>query len=168
MNLIPTPLLKKMYNMNIYTVLDNLNISYEEYHHQAIYTIEAAKKLQLNLLGIGCKNLLLTNHKNSYYLVIIEENKRVNTKELSKLLSTKHLSFASSADLKQILNLESGSLTPLSLINDQENKVTILLDKELQNNKILVHPNTNTKTLVLDFADLIKFINYTNHKYILI
>ena len=104
-------------------------------------------------------------HKN-YFIFVLEENKRANLKELANYLKVSKLSFATSEELKVILNLEPGSVTPLSIINDKENLVTLILDQEL-NNKILVHPNTNTKTVSLLFEDLIKFIEYTNHKYII-
>ena len=154
--------------MSLYEILNKLNISYEEYSHQAVYTVDEARQIKLNIYGTGCKNLFLTDKQGGYYLVVLEENKRANIKELSKSLSKKRLSFASSDELKEILNLEPGSVTPLSIINDTKLKVTLLIDKPLDNNKILVHPNTNTKTLVINYSDLLRFIDYTNHKYILI
>ena len=61
--------------------------------------------------------------------------------------------------------MDIGSVTPLSIINDKDNKVTLLLDKELKNEKVLVHSNINTRTLSLYYNDLLKFIEYMNHKY---
>jgi Ala-tRNA(Pro) deacylase len=61
--------------------------------------------------------------------------------------------------------LDIGSVTPLGIINDEDNKVTLLLDKELKSEKVLMHPNINTRTLSLHYNDLLKFIEYTNHKY---
>lgn len=153
--------------MNIYEVLNKLNISYQEQTHKAVYTVEEAKNEHITLNGTGCKNLFLKDKAHSYYLVILEENKRANLKELEKLLNTKNLRFASAEDLYKYLKLEPGSVTPLGIINDLENKVLLILDKDLKDLNILVHPNTNTKTLCLNYTDLIKIIDYTNHKYIL-
>lgn len=117
--------------------------------------------------GVGCKNLFLTNKKGNYYLLVLEENKKANLKELAKQVNVSKLTFASSEDLKSILNLEPGSVTPLSIINDMENKVLLIFDNYLQNKKILVHPNTNTKTVSLQFTDLLKIVEYTKHNYII-
>lgn len=153
--------------MNIYEVLEILNISYQELSHQAVYTVEEAKKIDNQLLGIGCKNLFLKDKSNNYYLLVLEEDKRANLKELEIILKTQHIKFASSEELKLVLNLEPGSVTPLGIINDTEIKVLLILDKDLENKQLLCHPNTNTKTISLEYKDLIKIIEYTNHKYIL-
>lgn len=153
--------------MEILNILNNLNIKYELLSHQAVYTVEEAKQIENMIEGIGCKNLFLKDKHKNYYIFVLEENKRANLKELANYLNISKLSFATAEELKVILNLEPGSVTPLSIINDKENLVTLILDEELNNNKILVHPNTNTKTVSLSFEDLIKFIEYTNHKYII-
>lgn len=153
--------------MDILNILNDLNIKYELLSHQAVYTVEEAKQIENMIEGVGCKNLFLKDKHKNYYIFVLEENKRANLKELANYLKVSKLSFATSEELKVILNLEPGSVTPLSIINDKENLVTLILDQELNNNKILVHPNTNTKTVSLLFEDLIKFIEYTNHKYII-
>lgn len=150
--------------MNIYEILNKLDIKYEEVEHEAIYTVEQAQNIKNMVNGVGCKNLFLTDKKN-YYLVLLEDSKRVNIKELSNKVNTSHLSFANPEELKNILNLEPGSVTPLGIINDINNKVTIIIDSELKNKKILFHPNTNTKTISINFSDLIKFIENEKHKY---
>lgn len=153
--------------MDILNILNDLNIKYELLSHQAVYTVEEAKQIENMIEGVGCKNLFLKDKHKNYYIFVLEENKRANLKELANYLKLSKLSFATPEELKVILNLEPGSVTPLSIINDKENLVTLILDQELNNNKILVHPNTNTKTVSLLFEDLIKFIEYTNHKYII-
>lgn len=153
--------------MEILNILNDLNIKYELLSHQAVYTVEEAKQIENMIKGIGCKNLFLKDKHKNYFILVLEENKRANLKELASYLKVSKLSFATAEELKEILNLEPGSVTPLSIINDKENLVTLILDQELKNNNILVHPNTNTKTLSLLFEDLIKFIEHANHKYII-
>lgn len=155
--------------MDIYENLEKLKISYEEIEHNAVFTIEEAMRENIpsRIDGIECKNLFCKN-KGHYYLIFLEASKRADLKFLSKIVDENHLSFASPKELKDILKLDLGSVTPLGIINDLENKVTLLLDQELANKKVLVHPNINTKTVSLKFEDLIKFIEFTNHSYILI
>lgn len=71
-------------------------------------------------------------------------------------------------ELNEILKLTKGSVTPLGIINDKDNLVTILLDKDIIDKRILALPFVNTKTISLEYKDLIKIIEYTNHNYIII
>lgn len=153
--------------MDLYQILNKLNINYELIEHEAVFTVDDAKRIEDSIEGIGCKNLFLTDNKNNYYLVLIQEDKRLNIKEISKLVNANRLSFASTEQLMNILKLEKGSVTPLGIINDVSNIVTIIIDKDLKENKVLCHPNTNTRTISLEFDDLIRFIEFFNHKYII-
>ncbi len=154
--------------MNIYDILKELDIRYEEIEHKATYTAEEA--LQENIAnridGIGCKNLFVKS-KNKYYLIFIKAEKRAELKLVAELLNETRLSFASEKELKDILNLTIGSVTPFGLVNDRENLVTLLIDKELENQKVLVHPNVNTKTVSIQLSDLIKLVEHIKHQYIL-
>ncbi len=153
--------------MNIYDVLDKLSISYEEITHDAVKTVKEAKEIENMIDGVPVKNLFLTDNENSYYLVMLEARKRADLKKITRLVNKKHLSFASVNDLKDILKLDPGSVTPLGIINDRDNKVKIVIDKDLVKKKILVHPNVNIKTISINFDVLIMFIKYENHDYIL-
>ena len=150
----------------LFEILDKLEIKYELLEHGAVYTVDEAKELDNMIDGIGCKNLFLTNKKGKYFLVMIHEDKRANIKEIESLLDCKHLSFGKEEDLKEVLGLEAGSCTPLGIVNDKENKVVLVFDKDLVDKKVLCHPNKNTATLSLEFSDLIKFIEYLEHKYL--
>lgn len=150
----------------LFEILNKLEIKYELLEHEAVYTVDEAKELDNMLEGIGCKNLFLTNKKDKYFLVMIHEDKRANIKEIESLVDCKHLSFGKEEDLKEVLGLEAGSCTPLGIINDKENKVVLVFDKDLVDKKVLCHPNKNTATLSLEFSDLIKFIEYLEHKYL--
>ena len=86
-------------------------------------------------------------------------------KDLEKLLKTSKLSFASEKELQDILKVEKGSVTPLAIINDEKNLVTLLIDEELENKTLLVHPNTNDKTISITYEDLLKFIRFTHHSF---
>lgn len=154
--------------MDIYELLSHLNIKYEEEKHIKVYTVEEADNLNIKLDGIGCKNLFLKDNKNNYYLVVMLDNKRCNLKQLSSDLNVKKLSFASVESLEEILNLEKGSVTPLGIINDTNNLVKVVLDRDLVSKKLLVHPNRNDRTINIDYFDLIRVIGYTEHEYVLL
>lgn len=152
--------------MNIYEVLEKLKINYDEIEHPAVYTVEEANRLERMLEGIGCKNLFLTDKKGHYYLYILKDDKRADLKDLALKLKVLKLTFCSEEDLNTLLGLSKGSVTPLGIINDKDNKVTLIIDKDLVDKKLLCHPNVNTKTISIEYKDLIKLIEYKEHNYI--
>lgn len=152
---------------SIYNILEKLNIQYTQIEHKAVYTIEEAKRISDNIDGYGCKNLFLTDKKGKFILVIMEENKRADIKNIEKNLGIKKLTFANEEELKKILNLEKGSCTPFGIINDKEKSTLLLIDNDLKNKKLLFHPNRNTASISVDFNDLIKFIEYQKNDYII-
>lgn len=150
--------------MKLEDILEKLEINYEVVSHVKVMTIEETKFIKEKIQGIGTKSLFLTDRKGKYYLVLLEENKRADIGYLNKLLKS-HLAFASSEELKEVLNLEPGSVTPLGIMYDKNNSVHVFLDTELLDKKILVHPNTNLRTMSLECSDLIRFIEYLHHEY---
>lgn len=149
--------------MEFIKILDKLNIKYELLKHKAVYTVEEAKSISNMIEGIGCKNLFLTNKKGNYYLYLLHEDKKANLKELSIILNTTKLTFASPEELKSLLGLEQGGVTPLGILNDTDNKVKFLIDDFLVDKKLLMHTNTNTETISVTYQDLLKIINYCKH-----
>lgn len=150
--------------MEIEKILNELNIKYEEITHEPLYTVQDAKIIKGKIKGLGCKNLFLKDKKH-YYLLILREDKRANLKELANFLNTKHLTFATIFEFKSILNLEKGSVTPFGILYDTKNLVTILLDSSLKEKTLLFHPNVNTKTISINYNDLIRWIEYFQHNY---
>ncbi len=151
--------------MNIYHILNELNINYEEIEHKAVYTVEEANSLKDRIKGTGCKNLFLTDKKNNYFLYLLRDDKKADLKELSNFLNVKRLTFGNDDDLNNLLGLTKGSVTPLGIINDKDKKVRVVIDKVLVGEVILVHPNVNTKTIAITYEDLIKFIKYIGNEY---
>ena len=84
---------------------------------------------------------------------------------LSSFVNVPRLSFASSEDLEEILELTGGSVTPLGIINDEFRRVELLFDKDLKDKKILVHPLVNTKTMAIKWTDLVKFVEWKGSRY---
>lgn len=152
--------------MDILDVLDKLNIKYNMQEHKAVYTVEEMQEIFLDMEGIGCKNLFLKDAKKNLFLYTLPEDKRADLKTLPEKINSKRLSFANENDLQTYLELIPGAVTPLGIINDKEQKVTVVLDKELKNNKVLIHPNRNTATISIKYDDLIKFIKYCGNYFL--
>ena len=148
-----------MNKQDIYNYLNNKNIEYEKIEHKAVYTMAEINEIKMPYPEAEAKNIFVRDDKKkNYYLITIKGNKKVNLKEFSKINNTRHLSFASSEDLMDILKLTPGSVTPLGLLNDINNRVIFYLDEEFLNSIIGIHPNDNTATIVLKTEELINII----------
>jgi len=156
--------------MELYNILDELNIDYREKEHKPVLTMDDAIGLDIydDFPGTNMKNLFLSNHKGKYFLVLIVGEKRADIKAIANGIGQPRLSFAKDEVLEEILGVVSGSVTPLGIINDTENKVTVCIDKDLIGKRLYMHPCTNTKTMTMESEDLIKFIKHLGHEYILI
>lgn len=154
--------------MEILDILDKLEIDYTMIEHEPVFTCEQAQFVKTLINGAGCKNLFLRNNKKQYFMYVLPDEKRADLKLLGKQNALGHLSFGNEEKLWELLKLKRGGVSPLGIINDEENAVTLLIDKALKDKLLLFHPNDNAKSLNIRYDDLIKFIEYTNHEYILV
>ena len=123
--------------------------------------MEEASKIDIPYPNQDAKNLFVRDDKKkNYYLITVRGNKRVDLKEFSIKNNTRRLSFASKEDLMRIMKLIPGAVTPMGILNDENNIVKFYLDKEfLEEPKFLgVHPNDNTATIWIKTDDLIYII----------
>lgn len=105
--------------------------------------------------------------KRAYYLITLMGNKTVDLKEFRRRYGTRPLSFASADDLRSIMGLESGSVTPLGLLNDEGREATVFLDADLASGIIGVHPNDNTASVWMQTVDLARVVeNHGNEVHI--
>lgn len=143
----------------ILTLLNTLQIEYELIEHPPVYTMEEMNALQLPKIDKVAKNLFVRDDKKrNYYLLVVKEEKKINLKDFRKNMSLRPLSFASNEDLEAILNLSPGSVSPLGILNDTQNKVVVYIDVSFQDTSIGIHPNENTATLWLQTKDLVQLL----------
>ena len=138
-------------------LLDQAGIAYELYEHEAVFTVEQAHAAGIPHQELGAKNLFLRDDKHrAYYLVCLPDEKDVSLQEIQGHLGSRRLSFASERDLRSMLGLVPGSVTPLGALNDAERRVEVVIDQELVNaGRVTVHPCDNTATVLLATEDLI-------------
>ena len=145
----------------IYEYIKNKQIWYEITEHKAVYSMSEISEVEIPYPEADAKNLFVRDDKKeNYYLITVRGNKRVNLKEFRKENNTRPLSFASEKELKEIIQILPGSVSPLGILNDKENKVKVFLDKEFieKTDIIGIHPNDNTATIWLKTKDLINII----------
>jgi Ala-tRNA(Pro) deacylase len=152
----------------ILEILDALNIEYKEITHDAVYTIEEMDALGKDYFEGAkiCKNLFVRDQKGKrHFLVVLPEEKRAPLDVIATKIGSTRLSFASNERLMKYLKLTPGAVTPLSVINDEENAVEVVLDEELKNeSKVGVHPCVNTATVLLSMNDIEKYISSCGNK----
>lgn len=139
--------------------LKELEIVYELAEHMAVFTIEEMAATGIERMGEICKNLFLRDAKGrNHYLVLIPGHKQADLSLICEKLGSSKLGFASEERLMRYLGLTRGAVTPFGLINDTEKAVTVVLDRELEKRPRLgFHPNVNTATVFLSYADLMRF-----------
>ena len=156
-----------MNKQEIYDFIKSKNIWYEITEHKAVYNMEELKELDIPYPEYDAKNLFVRDDKKrNYYLITVKGDKRIDLKEFRRKNETRPLSFASENDLLDIMNLKPGSVTPLGLLNDKNNKILFYIDKDFMKDKHIVgvHPNDNTATIWLKVEDLIEIIKEHGNK----
>ena len=146
--------------IRVYDFLDSLNIPYERVDHAPAMTMEVCAAIDDVLEATICKNLLLCNRQGTaFYLLMLPGNKVFKTSVLSKQIGSSRLSFASAEAMEQFLDITPGSVSVMGLMNDKENHVQLLMDKDiLQGEFIGCHPCINTSSLRFRTADLLEKI----------
>jgi len=145
--------------------LDALGVAYKNHEHAAVFTVEEAKALRGELTGGHIKNLFLRNKKEEMWLVVAEEDKRIDLKALGERLGAGKFSFGSADRLLRYLGVLPGAVTPFGIINDKDRKVKVVLDRDLMGfNPVNAHPLVNTMTTALSPQDLVTFLEAEGHK----
>ena len=141
--------------------LQELGIAVMRHEHPPVATVDEAEKHWADIDATHCKNLFLRNQKGTrYYLVIVKHSKRADLRALADQIGDGKLSFASPDRLMTCLGLTPGSVSPFGLIHDAEHHVRVILDRDLKSaQRVSFHPNINTVTLTLAFADFEKFLD---------
>lgn len=157
----------RIHAYDLYSLLEQLQIPYQEVSHRPVFTVEEATSLSLPISGYGVKNLFLKDSTNQYFLFMIPDNQRADFKKLEKFLQTSKIRFGKESELKSVLHLKKGSCTPFGIIFDTDNLVTLIVDQSLLSKRLLFHPNRNDRTLSMSCNDLFRFITSQGHAYLI-
>ena len=143
--------------------LNTLKFDFYIFEHPPLKTVEDSKNLRGEIKGGHTKNLFLRDKKKNNFLITASEDQIIDLKKLEKKLSTGRLSFGSPDRLQEFLGVKPGSVSPLALVNDQNNKVIFYIDKKLLNEEILnFHPLVNHLTISLKISDFKSYLNSIN------
>ena len=158
--------------IRVYDLLDLLMIDYERVDHDPTDTMEACKEIDKILApAVICKNLFLCNaQQTKFYLLMIREDKKFKTKDISRQIQSSRLSFAPSEKMQEYLDITPGSVSIMGLMNDKDIKVQLLVDEDILNSEYFgCHPCVNTTSLRVKTKDVFeKFMQAVNHDYIVV
>lgn len=152
-----------------YDLLDQLGIVYERVDHEAAMTMEACAAVDEILApAVICKNLFLCNaQKTRFYLLMIKDDKKFKTKEISHQIGSSRLSFAPPEYMERFLDITPGSVSVLGLMNDHEKQVQLLVDRDVfESTYFGCHPCINTSSLRMKTKDVFEtFLPAVDHTY---
>ena len=140
--------------------LEALGITFERHEHPPVFTVGEALEHWAGIDAVHCKNLFLRNKKGDrHFLVVAAHTTAIDIAALAGRIGEGRLSFASAERLAAHLGLPPGAVSPFGLLNDLAGSVRVLLDATLRNAaRVGFHPNVNTATVVLSFADFERFL----------
>nr|WP_313417327.1 prolyl-tRNA synthetase associated domain-containing protein [Brevundimonas diminuta] len=121
--------------------------------HPAVFRVEEGLDLKAALPGLHTKNLFLKDKKGRLWLISAAQDTVLDLKRAHRAMGSDRLSFGNETLLWETLGVRPGSVTALGLINDQERRVTFVLDRRLWEAAVVnFHPLANTATTALGQA----------------
>ena len=95
--------------------------------HPALFTVEDSKALRGSIAGAHTKNLFLKDRKGALFLVVAEEDARIDLKRIHERIGAAgKVSFGSAELLVEVWGVQPGAVTPFGAINDTERRVTVI------------------------------------------
>ena len=150
-----------MNKQDIYDFLERKGIRHEVTEHGTVFNMEELDAVEMPHKDRLAKNLFVRDDKKeNYYLITVRGERRVDLKEFKRTFGTRHLTFAGEEDMKRLLGVLPGSVSPFGLLNDSEHKVRFFVDRSfLEDDGLIgIHPNDNTATVWLNIEDLLAVI----------
>ena len=98
-------------------------------------------------------------------MLMMPGNKPFKTKDLLAQINSSRLSFADAEYMERFLDTKPGSVSVLGLINDKDNAVNLLVDRDVLNSEYIgCHPCVNTTSLKIKTSDVFdRLISAANH-----
>ena len=155
----------------VYAFLDSIGIAYDRESHAPAFHMDDCVAISDRMNAAHCKNYFLTTKSRKIHcLCLVRPNARLKTSDVSKQAGTPRLSFADEDALMEYLHVQPGSVSPMGLIFDPENRVRLLVDSALKNeSRLAFHPCDNTETLVMSAKDFFeKFLPAVHHEAFLV
>lgn len=151
---------------DLFRFLERLGLETRTVDHFAVFTVAESHAVKQDIPGGHSKNLFVKDKKGRLFLVVAEAEARIDLKRLHETIgATGRLSFGSAEQLREVLGVEPGSVTPFAVLNDREGRVSVVLDAALlAHDPVNFHPLVNTATTSIAPHDLLAFLRATGHE----
>ena len=127
--------------IRVYDLLDKLGMEYYRTDHEPATTMEVCNDIDKILDTLICKQI-----------------------------NSARLSFADESYMEEFLDITPGSVSIMGLMNDTDNHVQLLMDKEVLEGETLgCHPCINTSSLKLKTKEVMeKFLPAVHHEAVIV
>jgi Ala-tRNA(Pro) deacylase len=150
---------------DLFALLDRLQIRHTTVTHPPLFTVADSQGLRGQIAGGHTKNLFLKDKSGALFLIVAEEEAKIELKGVHHRIGAKRVSFGSAELLMQHLGVIPGSVTPFAAINDVSGAVSVVLDAAMMQHRLLnFHPLINTMTTSIAAGDLVTFLKATGHE----
>lgn len=151
---------------DLFKFLHELGIETATREHPPLFTVEESQSMRGSIPGAHTKNLFLKDKKGRYFLITVEERAAVDLKSIHQNIGASgRVSFGKEDALMELLGVTPGSVTVFGLINDEDRKVTLVLDEPLMEESIINgHPLHNAATTSIGRDDLLSFLRAIGHE----
>ena len=104
---------------DLFKTLTELGIESRTFKHPPLFTVEESRSLRGEIPGLHSKNLFVRDRAKRYFLIVLEEDAKVDLKTLHSLIGARgKVSFGSAEALFELWGVTPGSVTPFGAIND--------------------------------------------------
>ncbi len=151
----------------VYKVFAKLGIKFERVDNDAASSMEECAEIGEVLQAPVRKDVFLCNQKKtSFFLLLMPDDKAFDTASFSKKLGVSHMSFAPPELMEKHIGCTPGSASVVGLLNDEDDYVQLIIDKEVAEAEWFVcNTGINTTHLKFKTQDLLKkFLPYTHHR----
>ena len=140
--------------------LNELGIPFQIVEHEPVLTTEQADRFIEGIEGVRTKTMFLTNKKKrNFYLVIIDDAKRLDMDVFKEIVEENRIKMASAEMLNDKMMLLPGTVSPFGLLNNRDKDIQVYFDQEIvSEERMCFHPNTNEKTIFVNTEDLFTFL----------
>lgn len=140
--------------------LNELGVTFHIVEHEPALTTEQADHFIEGIEGVRTKTIFLTNKKKrNFYLVIMDDAKRLDMDVFKEFVEEKQIKMASAETLNDKMMLLPGTVSPFGLLNNRDKDIQVYFDQEIvSEERMCFHPNTNEKTIFIQTEDLFSFL----------
>ena len=144
---------------DLFAFLDAHGVAHVTLEHPAVFRVGEGEEIKAALPGGHTKNLFLKDAKGQLWLISALGETRIDLKVLPAAIGSARLSFGSEKRLFEALGVRPGSVTLFALINDQDHRVRLVLDKALYDHATVnFHPLVNTATTAISRDGMAVFL----------